>query len=132
VPFDPFASPSEGLFISELKSHILVLNKFPVIPDHFILATKDYKEQTHLLEELDLVTAHSCLKAYHDDGEELFGFYNSGEHSGASQPHRHIQFLPVDSMRSSMNDERSWNVLADELLKKPGIPVILSIQETHN
>jgi ATP adenylyltransferase len=120
-PRDPFSNPSKKLFIIDLNSHFLVLNKFPVIPDHFILATKDYKEQTHLLEEEDLGAAYSCLKAYHDLGEELFGFFNSGEHSGASQPHRHIQFLPVDSMKSGMSGGRKWTVLADKLVQNPGI-----------
>lgn len=120
-PFDPFEYPSEGLFITALSSHNLVLNKFPVIPDHFILATKDYKEQTHLLQEGDLGAAYTCLQSYRDNGEELFGFFNSGKHSGASQPHRHIQFLPVESMRSGMNREQSWDVLADSLVSNPGM-----------
>jgi ATP adenylyltransferase len=94
-----------------------VLNKFPVIPDHFILATKEFKKQTDLLEEADLEAAYNCLKAYKDEGEELFGFFNSGEHSGASQPHRHIQFLPVQSMRSGLKEE-TWRPLADHLVDK--------------
>jgi ATP adenylyltransferase len=120
-PFNPFEDPSKGLFIAAHGSHNLVLNKFPVIPNHFILATKDYKEQTHLLEESDLAATYSCLQSYRDNGEELFGFFNSGEHSGASQPHRHIQFLPVESMRSGMVEGQSWNVLANCLVSNPGI-----------
>ena len=119
-PFDPFESPPAGLFIASLPpSHFLVLNKFPVIPDHFILATKDFKQQTDLLEKDDLEAAYACLKAYKDNGEELFGFFNSGDHSGASQPHRHIQFLPVESMRSGTEAGAKWNVLADNLVKEP-------------
>ncbi|TVY78157.1 Diadenosine 5',5'''-P1,P4-tetraphosphate phosphorylase [Lachnellula suecica] len=115
-PVDPFENPSKALFVTALSdSHYLVLNKFPVIRDHFILATKDFKEQTDLLEEGDIGAAYSCLKAYRDEGEELFGFFNSGEHSGASQPHRHIQFLPVESMRSGVSEGVTWNVLADSL-----------------
>ena len=119
-PFDPFESPPAGLFITSLApSHYLVLNKFPVIPDHFILATKDFKQQTDLLEKDDLEAAYACLKAYKDNGEELFGFFNSGDHSGASQSHRHIQFLPVESMRSGMEAGAKWNVLAESLMKEP-------------
>jgi sulfate adenylyltransferase (ADP) / ATP adenylyltransferase len=108
------------LFITELSTHFLILNKFPVIPYHFILATKEFKEQTHMLEEDDVEAAYACLTAYREAGEQLFGFYNSGEHSGASQAHRHIQFLPVESMRSGMNDGEVWDVLVDSLAKKPG------------
>lgn len=118
--FDPFEDPPAGLFITSLPpSHFLVLNKFPVIPDHFILATKEFKQQTDFLEKDDLEAAYACLKAYKDDGEELFGFFNSGEHSGASQFHRHIQFLPVESMRSGIESDDEWKILVDSLVNKP-------------
>lgn len=91
-------------------THLLVLNKFPVIPNHFILATKAFKPQTALLEEDDLEMAYACLKAWaagDNDADaasrggrrRLFGFFNSGDASGASQPHRHLQFLPIEDMR---------------------------------
>lgn len=65
---------------------MLVLNKYPVIPHHFILATKSNKEQTHMLEANDLVATHACLRSWEDGGEGgLFAFFNSGDHSGASQ-----------------------------------------------
>ncbi|KAG9246255.1 HIT-like domain-containing protein [Calycina marina] len=125
--FDPFENPSEGLLVTEDDDNFIVLNKFPVIPDHFILATKQYKLQTHLLEECDVGAAYQCLAAYRDNGEELFGFFNSGDESGASQPHRHIQFLPVDSMRSGITEPQTWSVLADILAaENPGMyPALL-------
>lgn len=76
-----------------------------------------------MLEEEDIGAAYACLKAYRDEGEEVFGFFNSGEHSGASQSHRHIQFLPVESMRSGVPDNTKWEVLADILAhEKPHLP----------
>jgi ATP adenylyltransferase len=120
--FNPFETPQKGLFITDLgSSHYLVLNKFPVIPDHFILATTKFKEQTDLLEEEDIAATYECIKGYREAGEELFGFFNSGEHSGASQRHRHIQFLPVQSMRSGMEEGSEWTLLADTLLHKTGM-----------
>ncbi|EPE35113.1 HIT-like protein [Glarea lozoyensis ATCC 20868] len=122
-PFDPFETPQRGLFVTNIGlSHYLVLNKFPVIPDHFILATTKFKEQTDLLEEDDIEATYKCIKGYREAGEELFGFFNSGEHSGASQRHRHIQFLPVQSMRSGIEESSEWTVLADTLLQKTGLP----------
>jgi ATP adenylyltransferase len=97
-----------------------VLNKFPVIPDHFILATTKFEEQTDLLEEQDIEAAYKCVKEYKEVGKELFGFFNSGEHSGASQRHRHIQFLPVESMRGGLDETSQWTVLADRLLENTG------------
>ncbi|GAB1319988.1 bifunctional AP-4-A phosphorylase/ADP sulfurylase [Madurella fahalii] len=146
--FDPFDKPPAAMLITRLApSHLLVLNKFAVVPEHFILATQAFKEQTHLLERADLEVAYACIEAYHthhqhrhqhrhrhyhdnnnnnnnksqndagedeDDGE-LFVFFNSGPHSGASQPHRHIQLLPVARMREGLEEVEgggAWEVLA--------------------
>lgn len=45
-----------------------------------------------------------------ETGKRLFAFFNSGEESGASQPHRHLQFLPVEAMRA---DSEGWEPLID-------------------
>jgi ATP adenylyltransferase len=96
-----------------------VLNKFPIIAEHFILATKSNKQQTHVLEQEDLEATYACLKAWRDGTgskqERLFAFFNSGEHSGASQPHRHLQFLPVQSMREG-GVTSGWHLLTDFIL----------------
>lgn len=129
-----------------------MLNKFAIVPEHFILATTEWKEQTHLLEKEDLAATLACIEGYHayhtsgkkrDDNSgaahgdgngdqdygELFAFFNSGEHSGASQPHRHVQLLPVERMRDGLEDTASttggddgerkrnkWEVLANRLV----------------
>lgn len=95
-----------------------MLNKFAVVPEHFLLVTRAFKQQTHLLGADDLAAAHACVRAYHGhSGRELFVFFNSGEHSGASQPHRHLQLLPVDRMREGLAGAggEGWSVLADRL-----------------
>ncbi|PGH16356.1 hypothetical protein AJ80_05206 [Polytolypa hystricis UAMH7299] len=119
----PFENPSPDLVIAELPysnpTHVLVLNKFPVIPDHFILATKSYAPQGDLLEKADLTAAFACLEAWEADAEpegsgKLFAFFNSGEHSGASQPHRHIQFIPVEHMKA-VDASHRWSPLIESL-----------------
>lgn len=83
-----------------------------------MIATRDFKEQTHLLEEDDLEITYACLKAWEAqrDGEtmvkKLFAFFNSGRYSGASQAHRHIQFLPVEEMAGRSSDN-NWEPLID-------------------
>jgi ATP adenylyltransferase len=120
--FDPFQDPSPELLIARIPrenpTHILVLNKFPVIPNHFILATKEWKLQTDILEKEDLEAAYSCIKAWGEENrandaspKRLFAFFNSGNESGASQPHRHLQFLPVEAM--SQSESGSWQPLTD-------------------
>lgn len=118
-PIDVFHNPEKLLITEWPPSHNLVLNKFAINANHFILATKEWKEQTHLLEPDDLGATYDCIKAYQEDGEDLFAFFNSGEHSGASQPHRHIQFLPVSSMLNGIGEGKKWELLADRLLKEP-------------
>lgn len=97
-----------------------MLNKFAIVPEHFLLITRAFKQQTHLLGADDLAAAHACMRAYHEHegkGQELFVFFNSGEHSGASQPHRHLQLLPVDKMHEGLAEAggAAWTVLADRL-----------------
>ncbi|KAM0259845.1 hypothetical protein ACHAQJ_003089 [Trichoderma viride] len=134
-PFDPFANPPASLFITDLgPSHFLVLNKFAVVPEHFILATKENKPQTHVLEASDLEATLACIEAYEQarksssrDGESsassrergsqddgLFAFFNGGPHSGASQAHRHIQLMPISRMKDGLEDGTAWDVLAQQ------------------
>jgi ATP adenylyltransferase len=112
------------LFITDVPaqdpSHVLVLNKFPIISNHFILATKEFKLQTDELEADDLFVTYACLKAWEEGNEaanskSLFAFFNSGTHSGASQPHRHIQFLPVESILEG-NGQEGWATQLSALL----------------
>ncbi|KAL0264622.1 bifunctional AP-4-A phosphorylase/ADP sulfurylase [Diplodia seriata] len=122
--FDPFEAPPDDLLVAAVPdpaepSHILVLNKYPVIRDHLIIATKEDKPQTQLLEQDDLDTTYAALAEWERAKKgPLFAFFNSGEHSGASQPHRHLQFLPVDNMRSAP-DTDGWDLLVDRILKSP-------------
>ena len=122
---DPFDNPSPDLHIVDIPktnpTHLLLLNKYPIIASHFILATKTNKQQTHILEQDDLEATFACLKAWQEgsaDGSKrkrLFSFFNSGDNSGASQPHRHLQFLPVEHMRDS-ETANGWDLLIDLIL----------------
>ncbi|KAJ8120742.1 hypothetical protein ONZ43_g2628 [Nemania bipapillata] len=117
--FNPFENPCPALLVAQLPpSHRLVLNKFAIVPEHFILATRDFKPQSHLLERGDIDAAYACVQAYHSADQELFVFFNSGGHSGASQPHRHLQLLPVECMKHGLEATKlghEWAVLADKL-----------------
>lgn len=120
---DPFENPPPELLVGEVPeqdpTHIIVLNKFPIIENHFILATKRNKQQTQRLDEDDLFRTYECLQSWSDEhaGEaKLFAFFNSGEHSGASQPHRHLQLLPVEDMKAGLNDQ-SWDLLVNKVMQ---------------
>jgi sulfate adenylyltransferase (ADP) / ATP adenylyltransferase len=102
-------------------THNLVLNKYPVISQHSILSTVDFKKQSDLLDGQDLDVTYACLRAWEVGSTDatqprrLFAFFNSGEHSGASQPHRHLQLLPVEDMMDSRLSETGWQPLIDFL-----------------
>ncbi|KAG6866745.1 hypothetical protein C0991_011404 [Blastosporella zonata] len=99
---DVFAPPyNHNLHIGDLQDddgtkYAVLLNKFALLPDHFLLVTEDFHSQASPLMPCDLVQTYLLLVAAHKLGKRYFAFYNCGEHSGASQPRKHIQFIPVD------------------------------------
>ncbi|RSM13092.1 hypothetical protein CEP52_002113 [Fusarium oligoseptatum] len=118
---DVFKNPPEALRIADLgPSHYLVLNKFAIAAEHFILATNEFKDQDHLLERDDFAAIRACIDAYDnpDGGDGLFTFFNSGEFSGASQAHRHVQMIPISRMKDGLGPDSPWSVVADMLTVK--------------
>lgn len=74
----------------------LVLNKFPVVPYHFMLLTKEFKSQNTPLSPNEICAVFEVLKALEHakkENKDWFAFYNCGPQSGASQPHKHVQFM---------------------------------------
>ncbi|KAJ5218179.1 ATP adenylyltransferase C-terminal [Penicillium cinerascens] len=124
---DPFENPSPDLLIATFPpsnpTHALVLNKFPVIPNHFILSTTALKSQTDLLELSDLEATYACISSWSQNHNgRLFAFFNSGDDSGASQPHRHLQFLPVEAMADQNPADGAWAPLIDGFASQPQTP----------
>ena len=105
---DPFKNPKD-LLVTQIPvsqpTHNIVLNKYPIICQRFILSTIAYKGQDMLLEKSDLDMVYSSMKAWETTKvnepptKRLFAFYNSGPHSGASQRHRHVR---LDSRMTSL------------------------------
>jgi ATP adenylyltransferase len=84
-----------------------------------MLVTKTYKTQTERLEQDDIQAGYACLQNWgeqepKDRKRELFAFFNSGEHSGASQPHRHLQFIPVENIAADIPGQK-WELLMSRL-----------------
>lgn len=87
---DPFLPPDPDLTIGPLgDGHLAVLNKYPVIARHLLVVTRDFVSQTVPLDVADF-TALAQVMA------ELggLGFYNGGTEAGASQRHKHLQWIP--------------------------------------
>jgi len=89
---DPFSPPyEEALLVGELPPHhVGLLNKFPVLDEHLLIVTREYAPQTELLTRSDCEALLWGL-------QEIDGlmFYNGGTEAGASQPHKHLQLVPL-------------------------------------
>lgn len=99
---DPLAPPYvPNLHVGDLKDedgteYAVLLNKFSVIPHHFLLVTREFRSQTSPLMPPELAQVYTLLVAARTANTPFFAFYNCGDHSGASQPHKHIQFIPIE------------------------------------
>jgi ATP adenylyltransferase len=71
-------------------THVGVLNKYPVVPHHLLVVTKRFVPQEAPLDRDDFAAVAACLHAI--DG---LAFYNAGREAGASQPHKHLQLVPL-------------------------------------
>jgi sulfate adenylyltransferase (ADP) / ATP adenylyltransferase len=90
-PTDPFLPPEPALTLGEIgDSHLAVLNKFNVVEHHLLIVTRHFEDQQRLLTRADFTALWQCLQAY-----PSLAFYNGGVMAGASQPHKHLQLVPL-------------------------------------
>lgn len=91
LPYDP------ALFVADLgPQHVCLLNKFPVIPRHTLIVTRHFEHQQTPLNAADLTSWWRGLTSY-----PSLGFYNGGTIAGASQPHKHMQVVPLPLEKGS-------------------------------
>jgi hypothetical protein len=96
---DPFDAHSidERLVVANIEPDFtLLLNKFGSMRQHSLLVTQYWEEQRVAVSAEQLTAWFWCLRQ--TDG---IGFYNSGLHAGASQPHKHLQFVPRRSLSAA-------------------------------
>jgi ATP adenylyltransferase len=91
-PKNPFLPPyEEELFVGPVPpAHVCLLNKFNVFEHHALLVTRDFEEQDALLTLADFEALLTCMAEF-----DSLAFYNGGRLAGASQPHKHLQLVPV-------------------------------------
>lgn len=90
---NPFLPYDENLWCCDLSdTHVLLLNKFNVVPHHTLVVTKEFKSQEDPLESTDVEALWATLQCYPSGA---LAFFNSGPHSGKSQPHKHVQVIPL-------------------------------------
>jgi ATP adenylyltransferase len=90
-PPNPFLPPEPELQVAEVsETHIAVLNKFNVLDHHLLIVTRELEHQETLLTRGDFRALCACMREYGS-----LGFYNGGKVAGASQPHKHLQLVPL-------------------------------------
>jgi ATP adenylyltransferase len=88
---NPFLPPEPELTVSQVsRSHLAVLNKFNVLDRHLLVVTRRFEHQETLLTVDDFRALLACMDEYPG-----LGFYNGGAAAGASQPHKHLQLVPL-------------------------------------
>jgi ATP adenylyltransferase len=88
---NPFVDYDEDLFVTDVPpAHRLLFNKFNVFDRHLLLVTRRFELQQNLLTEQDFQAWWACMHEF-----DVLGFYNAGTDAGASQPHKHMQLVPV-------------------------------------
>ncbi|MGD1858262.1 MAG: DUF4922 domain-containing protein [Leptolyngbyaceae cyanobacterium] len=91
---NPFLPYDRDLYVTDVSdTHVCLLNKFNVVDHHFLIVTQKFESQLDWLNLADFTALCRCL----NDVPGLF-FYNGGEAAGASQPHKHLQIVPQQSM----------------------------------
>ncbi|WP_027798167.1 ATP adenylyltransferase family protein [Paraburkholderia dilworthii] len=89
--FNPFLPYDPDLFVADVSdTHLVLLNKFNVIDHHILIVTRRFERQEALLNLADFSALFSCMTQF-----DSLGFYNGGAAAGASQPHKHLQIVPL-------------------------------------
>lgn len=90
--FNPFLPPDPDLTIGALgPEHLAVLNKFPVLNRHLLIVTRVFEAQDAPLAAADFDALACVMRPLGG-----LGFYNGGTAAGASQRHKHLQWIPDD------------------------------------
>ncbi len=85
LPYDP-----EMYVADASETHVCLLNKFNVVDHHLLIVTREFEHQQSPLNRADFEALWRCMAEY-----DSLGFYNGGTISGASQPHKHLQLVPL-------------------------------------
>jgi len=88
---NPFLPYDQAMFVADVsKTHVALLNKFNVIEQHLLIVTREFEDQQKPLTLADFEALWACMSGFPG-----LGFYNGGPQAGASQPHKHLQLVPL-------------------------------------
>jgi len=123
-PANPFLPFDEMMFVADVSdTHVALLNKFNVIPRHLLIVTRRFEDQELALTAADFKALWTCMAEF-----DALGFYNGGAEAGASQPHKHLQMVPLPLAPPASG------VPMESLLEKatgPGISTVPGLPFAH-
>lgn len=119
--FNPFLPPEPDLLINRIgDAHLVLLNKYPVIAQHLLIVTRGFEEQTAALTGADFAALLTVMQTLGG-----IGFYNGGTEAGASQRHKHLQWIPDRSDGANLT-RLTIDLRADQpalqVTHHPGLP----------
>jgi sulfate adenylyltransferase (ADP) / ATP adenylyltransferase len=116
---DPFLPYERALYVADASdTHACILNKYKVVDLHLLIVTREFTHQESALTLDDFQALWRCLGEY-----ESLGFYNSGELSGASQTHKHLQVVPLPLSHNGAPHATPMDPLLDVAGTQPGVIV---------
>ncbi len=121
---NPFLPYEPEMFVADITdTHLCLLNKFNVIEHHLLIVTRAFEDQRHLLTPADFEALYLCLAEF-----EGLAFYNGGVAAGASQPHKHLQLIPLPMAESGppvpIEPLLAAARFAGEIGTVPGLPFV--------
>ncbi|MEL6232586.1 MAG: DUF4922 domain-containing protein [Cyanobacteria bacterium J06627_3] len=112
LPYDP------NLYVTDISdTHVCLLNKFNVVEHHFLIVTRQFEPQLNWLTLEDFQALYRCL----EEATGLF-FFNGGQAAGASQPHKHLQIIPQQSMELPVEAAIRTTKFIDGIGQSPMLP----------
>lgn len=120
--FNPFLAPEPALTVGPVgEHHVAILNKFPVCDRHLVLARRTFEEQLIPLALIDFKALAIVMGEYGG-----LGFYNGGAPAGASQRHKHVQWIPSAPGNASLRllaDGLPGDIGEQGVARHPGLPM---------
>jgi ATP adenylyltransferase len=68
----------------------MIFNKFNLVDNHMLIVTNEFESQYDKLTVADMEATWKSIKELNG-----LGFFNGGRLAGASQPHKHLQLVPI-------------------------------------
>ena len=88
---NPFLPYEEDMFVADVSgTHLCLLNKYNVVEHHLLIVTREFEDQEMLMTLEDFEAMWLCMAQF-----DSLSFYNGGAVAGASQPHKHLQLVPL-------------------------------------